>query len=41
MNNDRYKVQVLDVLTGREYTRDMTPEEIEALEGTDETPSPS
>ena len=31
MSDDRYKVQVLNALTGEEYERDMTEEEINAL----------
>jgi hypothetical protein len=39
MTDDRYKVQVLNAQTGEEYERNMTPEEIAALEATDETPT--
>ena len=36
MSDDRHKVQVLNALTGEEYERDMTQEEIDALpEATD------
>jgi hypothetical protein len=39
MSNERYKVQVLNAVTGEEYERDMTADEIAALEATDETPT--
>jgi hypothetical protein len=40
MNNPQHKVQVLNVLTGEEYERDMTPEEIAAIpKAIDETPT--
>ena len=31
MNNPQYRVQVLNALTGEEYERDMSPEEIAAI----------
>ena len=31
MSAPKYKVQVLDALTGEEYERDMSPEEIAAI----------
>ena len=36
MTDDRYKVQVLNALTGEEYERDMTQEEIDALPSPDD-----
>jgi hypothetical protein len=42
MTDDRYKVQVLNALTGEEYERDMTPEEIAAIpKATDENSLPA
>ena len=40
MNNPQHRVQVLNALTGEEYERDMTSEEIAAIpKAEDETPS--
>ena len=38
MSDDRHKVQVLNALTGEEYERDMTQEEIDALPSIDADP---